>query len=247
MSNHSTRNCEPVARLHFDSDTAESPLHILVPSCLIFVTEHTPCPDALPLTLTLDPCPSFIVSDHFSNCSILLTRKIADTLAKVVESAVHVMENVRQCFHTWPYPMRGRSLLTGGNPGMLPAHFPATLSTCPGLYGIPPNFRLRLRRNVGRRHQFPGRFPQCSATVRTAPHRNRHIHRFHFCLLIRHAPEPKQPLPGFSSRWLRILLALAFGKGGRSAFALQLLDFSAQLLDHPMLIQNDLHQFVAAE
>jgi len=29
--------------------------------------------------------------------------------------------------------------------------------------------------------------------------------------------------------------------------ALQLLDFSAQLLDHPMLIQNDLHQFVAAE
>jgi hypothetical protein len=39
----------------------------------------------------------------------------------------------------------------------------------------------------------------------------------------------------------------AFGKRNRSASALQLLDLSPQFLNHSMLVQNDLHQLLAAQ
>src|SRR4051794_4048758 len=157
------------------------------------------------------------------------------------------MENMRQCFHAWPHPVRGRSLLTGGDIGMLPPHFSPALATGPGVYGIEPNFRLRLRRNVGSRHEFPVRFPQGSPTIGTALQRDQHLHRFHFRLLIRYAPEPKEPLSRLSPRWLRICFARAFRKRCRPASALQLLNFGPKLLDHSILIEYDLHQFFAAE
>jgi hypothetical protein len=63
-------------------------------------------------------------------------------------NSVHVMQNMRQRLDPWPYPMRGRPLLAGGDFRMLPAHFPAASPALANLHREKPHFRLRLRRNV---------------------------------------------------------------------------------------------------
>jgi hypothetical protein len=54
-------------------------------------------------------------------------------------------------------------------------------------------------------------------------------------------------LAGLSPRRPRFWFPRAFGKRRCPSSALQLLDFRPQLLDHSMLIDNNLNQFLAAE
>jgi hypothetical protein len=60
-------------------------------------------------------------------------------------------------------------------------------------------------------------------------------------------PESEKTLAGLAPRWLWVGLVRAFGKRGCSPSAFELLDFRPKLLDHSVLIQNDLNQLLAAE
>jgi hypothetical protein len=143
--------------------------------------------------------------------------------------------------------MRRRPLLAGSDVGVLPTHFPAALSTLPRFHRVTPYFGLRLRRDIRGGNDLPLRLTQRPTARWAAPHGDRHIYRFPVSVLPRHVPEPEEPLSGLSSRRLWVWFARAFGKRSRPTSAPQIFDFGPQLLDHSMLVQNDLHQLFAAE
>jgi hypothetical protein len=143
--------------------------------------------------------------------------------------------------------MRGRSLLAACDIGMVPAYFLATLPAIPNLHRITPHFRHRLGRYICDRNDFPPRLSQSPTAIRTATRSDRHIHCFCIRRLRRFIAKPKKALTGLASRRLGIGLARAFGKRRSAAPPFQLLDLRPQLLDHSMLIQNDLQQLLAAQ
>ncbi len=160
--------------------------------------------------------------------------------------SVHVMQDMRQCLNPRAYPMRGGSVLPGRDIGMLPAHSFAALPAISNLHRITPHFGQRLGRNVCGRYDFPLRLPPSSAAIRAALQRDRHIDSCHRRGL-RRAAKPEKALTGLAPRGPGVGFARTFGKRCGTASAFQLLDFRAQLLDHAVLVENDLNQLIPAE
>jgi hypothetical protein len=143
--------------------------------------------------------------------------------------------------------MGGCSLLTGRDIGVLAAYFPPAFPAIPHLYCVTPHFRPRLSRNICDRYHFPLQPSQFSTAVWAARCGDRYRNRFRSQRLLRCIPESEKTLAGLAPWWFWIGFVRSSGKRRCSASAFQLLDFGPKLLDHPVLIQNDLNQLLAAE
>jgi hypothetical protein len=160
--------------------------------------------------------------------------------------AMGVMQDMSQRFHSRTDPVRCRSLLSVGYVGVPAANRFSALSAAPRLNFIAAYLGLPLQRNIGDRNNFRSRFPEITAAVRTAP-LDTHGDQFGSQTRFRRASKPEEALSRLAPRGLRVRLMRPFRERGRSATPLQLLDLGAQLLYHPMLIQDHLYQLLAAQ
>jgi hypothetical protein len=160
---------------------------------------------------------------------------------------MHVMEYVRQRLDAWSDPMRRRPMLAGSDIWMLRPQALAALAALPNLYRITPDLGPRLGWYIdGADDLLPG-LPQSPAAIRTAPYRDGNMDQFRSQYLVGRISKPEESLARLTPGWLGIRFARAFGKWCRPTSAFQLFHFRPQLFDHPMLVQNDLNQFVAAQ
>jgi hypothetical protein len=157
-----------------------------------------------------------------------------------------VMQDMSQRFHSRTDPVRGRSPLPGCYVRMPASHRFSTFSAAPRFNLVASHFGPPFHRNIGDRDDFRSRFLKIPAAVRTTSC-NTHGHRFGRRTGVRCASKPEESRSRLASRGLRIRLVSALRERSRPAPAFQLLDFRAQLLNHPMLVQDDLNQFVAAQ
>ena len=130
---------------------------------------------------------------------------------------------------------------------MLAAYSPAAFPAIPHLYCVTPDFRPRLSRNIRDRYCFPFQPAQFSTAVRAARCGDGYRDRFRSRRPLRCIPESEKTLAGLATWRFWIGFVSSFGKRGCSASTFQLLDFGPKLLDHSVLIQNDLNQLLAAE
>jgi len=143
--------------------------------------------------------------------------------------------------------MGGCSLLAGRDVGVLAAYFPAAFPAIPHFYCVTPDFRPRLSGNICNRYHFPLHPSQFSTAIRAARCGDGYHGGFRSRHLFRCIPKTEETLAGLAPRRFWVGLVRAFGKRGCSASAFELLDFRPKLLDHSVLVQNDLNQLLAAE
>src|ERR1019366_1335854 len=136
--------------------------------------------------------------------------------------------------------------LSGGNIRMTPAHGFSALSALARFDRIPAHLDAPFHRYIGGRDNLLDCFAQCPAAVR-ATALDRYVDALGSGGQFRLVSKTEKALARFAPRRFGIGLVRAFGKRSRSASPLQLLDLRVQFPDHSMLVQNDLHQLLAAE